>query len=375
MMLHMMLRMMLRIKLLRKLLSKFLWVSTLIVLNVLSVQSALAQNQPIATEHTWVAKDFKFHTGEVFKELRIGYQTLGAPGGEPVLILHGTAGSSKTLMNPNFAGELFGPGQVLDANKYFIVIPDSIGTGRSSKPSDGLKRQFPRYNYDDMVSAQYRLVSEGLGLSHLRMVLGNSMGGMQTWLWGERYPDFMDLLVPMASSPSAMSGRNWMMRRLIIDAIQNDPTWNQGNYSEQPKSLQFASAFFSIATSGGSQALQRLGSSKDKADAFVNAKLKDNAQADANDNLYQWESSADFDPEPRLKNIKARMLIINAADDERNPPELGHMERALKILPHARLFLSPASDQTAGHSTTGLAKWWSDELRKELSTTAQATQR
>jgi homoserine O-acetyltransferase len=193
------------------------------------------------------------------------------------------------------------------------------------------------------------------------------MGGMQTWLWGTHYPDFMDLLVPMASTPSAMSGRNWMMRRLIIDAIQNDPTWNQGNYTEQPKSLQFASAFFSIATSGGTKALQRIGPTKDLADAYVNQKLKENTPADANDNLYQWESSADYNPEPDLKKIKARVLIINAEDDERNPVELGRLEKALEVLPNARLFLIPSSDQTSGHGTTSQAKWWSHELQKELS--------
>jgi len=340
---------------------------TLLLLLLSSTINAFAQNYPTPSEHTWVAKDFKFHTGEVFSELTIGYKTLGTPGAQAVLILHGTAGSSNTMLTSNFAGQLFAPGQALDASKYFIVIPDSIGVGRSSKPSDGLRRKFPRYNYQDMVQAQYRLITEGLGLKHLRLVLGNSMGGMQTWLWGIQYPDFMDLLVPMASTPSAMSGRNWMMRRLIIDSIQNDPTWREGNYTEQPKSLQFASAFFSIATSGGTKALQKIGSTKDLADAYVNQKLKENSQADANDNLYQWESSADYNPEPELKKIKARVLIINAQDDERNPVELGRIEKALEVLPNARLFLIQGSDQTAGHGTTGQAKWWSHELQKELS--------
>ena len=330
------------------------------------VIGAHAQNYPQPVEGSWVAKDFKFHTGETFKELKIGYQTVGEPSGLPVLMLHGTAGSAKSLLNMNFAGELFGPGQALDAKKYFLILPDSIGVGLSSKPSDGLKRQFPRYNYDDMVQAQYRLVTQGLGIEHLRLVSGNSMGGMQTWIWGIKYPEFMDVLAPLASTPSAMSGRNWMMRRLIIDAIQNDPTWNHGNYTEQPKSLKFASTFFSLATSGGTKAMQKIGSTREKADAFVNSKLNEPMAADANDNLYQWEYSADYDPQPFLKNIKARVLIINAEDDERNPPELGRMEQVLKQLKNARLHLIPSSDQTSGHGTTGQAKWWSQELLKEL---------
>jgi homoserine O-acetyltransferase len=330
------------------------------------VLGAHAQNYPQPVAGLWVAKDFKFHTGEIFKELNIGYQTVGDPSGVPVLMLHGTAGSANSLLNMNFAGELFGPGQALDAKKYFIILPDSIGVGRSSKPSDGLKRQFPKYNYDDMVLAQYRLVTQGLGIDHLRLVSGNSMGGMQTWLWGIKYPEFMDLLAPLASTPTAMSGRNWMMRRLIIDAIQDDPTWNKGNYTVQPKSLKFASTFFSIATSGGSKAMQRIGSTRQKADDFVNSKLNEPMAADANDNLFQWESSSDYDPEPFLKNIKARVLIINAEDDERNPPELGRMEQALKQLKNARLYLIPSSDLTSGHGTTGQAKWWKQELLKEL---------
>ena len=336
------------------------------VLFMMNVLGAKAQNYPQAIERTWVAKNFKFHTGEVFKELTVGFTTVGDPKGLPVLMLHGTAGSAKSLLNTQFAGELFGPGQALDANKYFIVLPDSIGVGRSSKPSDGLKRQFPRYNYEDMVKAQYRLITEELGIEHLRLVSGNSMGGMQTWLWGVLYPDFMDLLVPLASTPSAMSGRNWMTRRLIIDSIKNDPTWNNGNYTEQPKSLKFASAFFSIATSGGTKALQRIGATREKADAFVNSKLSDATPADANDNLYQWESSADYDPEPFLENISARVLIINAEDDERNPPELARIERALQRIKNARFHLIASSDQTSGHGTTGQAKWWHQELSKEL---------
>src|SRR5438477_9612459 len=191
----------------------------------LAMTACWAADYPAPKENDWVVRDFRFHTGEVLPELRLHYTTVGAPTGEPVLILHGTAGSGTGLLTPAFAGELFGPGQPLDAARYYIILTDAIGTGKSSKPSDGLRMKFPKYNYDDMVDAQYRLVKEHLGLRHLRLVLGNSMGGMHTWLWGEKYPDYMDALVPMAAQPTAMASRNWMMRRLIIDTIRNDPTW------------------------------------------------------------------------------------------------------------------------------------------------------
>ena len=202
----------------------------------LTALPGLAADYPAPKEGSWVVRDFRFHTGEVLPELRLHYTTVGAPTGEPVLILHGTTGSGAGMLTPAFAGELFGPGQPLDASRYYIILPDAIGTGKSSKPSDGLRTSFPKYNYDDMVDAQYRLVTEHLGVRHLRLVLGNSMGGMQTWIWAQKYPDFMDVAVPMASLPTEMSGRNWMMRRLIIDSIRNDPEWMNGNYTKQPRS-------------------------------------------------------------------------------------------------------------------------------------------
>ncbi|MFT7116571.1 MAG: homoserine O-acetyltransferase [Rhodoferax sp.] len=329
---------------------------------------ATAQNYPTPSPGSWTAKDFRFHTGEVMTELKMGYTTVGEPTGEPVLILHGTTGTGTGMLTPAFAGQLFGPGQALDANKYFIILPDSIGTGRSTKPSDGLRAKFPQYNYTDMVAAQYRLVTEGLGVKHVRLILGNSMGGMQTWMWGIVHPDFMDVLVPMASLPSAMSGRNWMMRRLIIDSVRNDPEWMDGNYTTQPRSAQFASVFFGIATSGGNQALQRLAPTSEKADQLLDQRLQAPFNGDANDNLYQWASSRDYNPLAGLEKIKARMLVINAADDERNPPELGVIERELKRVPNARLLLLPASDLTAGHGTTGQAKWWKDQVAELLGT-------
>jgi homoserine O-acetyltransferase len=324
--------------------------------------TAQAQTFPAPKESSWTARDFRFHTGQVMPELRINYVTIGDPKGEPVLVLHGTTGSAQSMLGPGFAGELFGPGQPLDAARYYVIIPDSIGHGKSSKPSDGLRAAFPKYNYEDMVDAQYRLVKEGLGIKHLRLVIGNSMGGMQTWIWGTRYPGEMDALVPMACQPSEMSSRNWILRRLIVDSITNDPEWNGGNYTKQPKSAQFASVFFNFATNGGDQALYKAAPTRAQADAMLDARLKAAFPADANDTLYQWASSGDYNPSPGLEKIQAAVLAINAADDERNPPETGIMERELKRIRNARLFLIPASENTAGHGTTANARWWKTQM-------------
>ena len=313
----------------------FLNLFIVILMSVFPV-SAFAQNFPNQKYEVWPAKDFRFHTGEVAPTLNIGYTTIGNPSGEVIVILHGTTGTGAGMLSSAFGGELFGPGQPLDAAKYFIVLPDSIGTGKSSKPSDGLKAQFPKYNYDDMVAAQYRLLTEKLNLKHVRMVLGNSMGGMQTWLWGVKYPNFMDILVPMASMPSEMSGRNWMMRRLIIDSIRNDPEWMDGNYVKQPRSLQFASVLYAIGTNGGNQSLQRQAPTRAKADQLLNERLAAPFTGDANDHLYQWDSSRDYNPLDHIDKIKATLLAINSADDERNPPERGAVEPALMRVPGGR---------------------------------------
>ena len=325
-----------------------------------------AADFPAPKEGSWVVRDFRFQSGEVLPELRLHYTTVGAPTGEPVLILHGTTGSGASMLTPAFGGELFGPGQPLDASRYFIILPDAIGTGKSSKPSDGLRTGFPRYSYDDMVVAQYRLVTEHLGVRRLRLVLGNSMGGMHTWIWAQKYPDAMDVAVPMASLPTEMSGRNWMMRRLIIDAIRNDPEWMNGNYTTQPRSLQFASVFYSLATSGGNQGLYRQTPTREKADQLLNQRMSAPFRGDANDHLYQWESSRDYNASPGLERIKATLLAINSADDERNPPELGLLDREIKRVPNGRVLLIPASDQTAGHGTTGQARFWKASLAELL---------
>ncbi len=328
-----------------------------------------AADFPAPTESDWVAPDFRFHTGEVMPRLRIHYTTLGKPGSPAVLVLHGTAGSGTSMLSPAFAGELFGPGQPLDASRYFIVLPDAIGAGKSSKPSDGLRAAFPRYNYDDMVLAQYRLVTEGLGLQHLRLVIGNSMGSMQTWIWGVTHPDFMDALVPMASQPTAMSGRNWLMRRMIVDAVRNDPDWNNGNYTTQPRQLRTANIFFNVATIGGTLAYQKAAPTREAADKLLADRYAAPFKADANDYLYQWESSGDYDPSPGLGRIRAALLAINSADDERNPPELATVDRAVQQIKGARYHLIPASEATRGHGTTAMAAFWKEQLQVLLQET------
>lgn len=317
---------------------------------------------PTPTEASFVLKDFRFHTGEVLPEVRINYLTIGDPAKEAVLILHGTAGSGRAMLRDSFAKNLFGPGQPLDAGKYFIVLPDAIGTGKSTKPSDGLKGKFPLYNYDDMVLGQYRLLTEGLNIKHLRVIVGNSMGGMQTWLWAVNYPDFMDAAVPMAAQPTAMASRNWMLRRMITDAIRNDPAWKNGDYSEQPQFFRQINVYYGIATNGGSQAYQAKAPTREKADQLYAAMLKNQTRMDANDFLYQWDSSRDYDPEPKLANIRAPILLINSADDERNPPETGITQAAIERIPNARLYLIPGSPTTAGHGTVMNAALWKEEF-------------
>jgi homoserine O-acetyltransferase/O-succinyltransferase len=333
--------------------------------------SAVAADLPAPKEADWVARDFKFHTGEVLPELRLHYTTIGEPSGQPVLVLHGSGSSAAGMLTDNFAGQLFGPGQPLDATKYYIIIPDSIGHGKSSKPSDGLKTKFPKYDYADMVDAQYRLLTEGLGLRHIRLVIGNSMGGMQTWLWGEKYPGYMDVLVPMASQPTAMASRNWMLRRMMLELIRNDPEYQDGNYTTQPRFLKLASVFYGIATAGGTLNYQKFAPTNQKADQLVDARLAAPMNADANDFIWAWNSSADYDAAPGLERIEASVLAINSADDERNPPESGIEEAALKRLKNAKLHLIPASDETRGHLTTGMAKFYSQQLRDFLSAAPQ----
>lgn len=335
--------------------------------------SAMAADYPAPKQGDWIARDFKFHTGEVMPELRLHYTTVGEPSGQPVLVLHGTGGSGASMLTPGFAGELFGAGQPLDAAKYYIIIPDGIGHGKSSKPSDGMKTGFPKYDYDDMVEAQYRLVTEGLGVKHLRLVIGNSMGGMHTWLWAEKYPKAMDALIPMASQPTEMASRNWMLRRIMLDTIRNDPDYNGGNYTSQPRMMKYAVTAYGIASIGGTLAYQSQAPTAAKADKIVDERLATPITVDANDFVFQWESSHDYNAGEKLEQIEASLLLINSADDERNPPETGLTDAAMKRIKNSRLYLIPASTETRGHGTTGNAKFYSEQVRQLLQTAPQRT--
>ena len=336
-----------------------------LALVLLSVPAAAAE-YPAPKQGDWIARDFKFHTGEVMSELKLHYTTIGDPAGIPAVVLHGSGQSAGNMLTPAFADELFGPGQPLDATKYYIIIPDALGHGNSAKPSDGLKTKFPQYNYVDMVDAQYRLLAEGMGIRHVRLIIGNSMGGMNVWLWGEKYPQYMDALVAMASQPTSMASRNWMLRRMMLETIRNDPEYNNGNYTTQPRFLKIASVFFGIATAGGTLNYQKLAPTREKADKLVDVRLAAPITADANDFLWQWGSSADYDAAPGLEKIEATVLAINAADDERNPPETGLMTQAMKRVKNGKLYLILASDETSGHLTTGNAKFYKQELQKLL---------
>ncbi|QJI37145.1 alpha/beta fold hydrolase [Pseudomonas sp. ADAK13] len=327
---------------------------------------------PAATEGDWVAPEFTFHTGEKLANLKLHYITLGNPKHPAILYLHGTYRPGSDVLSKDFGGELFGPGQPLDASKYYIISTDGIGVGQSSKPSDGLRAKFPEYNYTDMVQAQYRLITEGLGVKHLRLIIGNSMGGMQTWMWGQTWPQMMDALVPMASQPTEMSSRNWMMRRLLVESIKQDPAWNKGNYSVQPPSLRLANALFGVGTSGGTLAYQAAAPTRALADELVDERLNAPQTGDANDFIYQWQSSADYDATPGLGKIQAPVLVINSADDERNPPETGRLEASLRELKDARLLLIPASAETRGHGTTGMAKFYAKALGQFMQQTEKA---
>jgi len=334
--------------------------------------AAVEADYPAPKQGDWIARDFKFHTGETVPELRLHYTAIGAPSGKPVLVLHGSGGSAANMLTPTFAGELFGPGQPLDASKYYIILPDGLGHGQSSKPSDGMKTDFPKYDYADMVDAQYRLVTEGLGVKHLRLVIGNSMGGMHTWIRAVRYPQMMDALVPMASQPTAMAARNWMLRRMMIETIRNDPGYNGGNYTAPPRMMKYAVSAFRFASAGGTLAYQMLAPTAAKADKMIDEQLA-LPIADANDFIYQWEASYDYDPSGGMEKIEARLLAINAADDERNPPETGVTDAALKRIRNGRLLLIPASTETRGHLTTGNAAFYAQPLRELLETAPQRT--
>jgi len=330
---------------------------------------AAAAPYPAPTEADVILHDFRFTSGESLPELRLHYRALGTPRTDPqglvrnaVLILHGTGGSGASLMRPEFAGELFGPGQPLDARRFFIVLPDGIGHGRSSKPSDGLHAQFPHYAYQDMVEAEWRLLTEGLHVNHARLIMGTSMGCMHSWLWGERHPQFMDALMPLACLPTQVSGRNRIWRRLVIDAIRSDPGWQGGEYHTQPAALRTALEMFWLV---GSNPVRRQQEAPTRAqadeliDAYVSERLK---AEDANDLLYALEASRDYDPGPALGTIEAPVLAINSADDLINAPELGILEREIKRVPKGRAIVIPLSPETRGHGTHTIAAVWKQYL-------------
>ena len=324
---------------------------------------------PPPNEGDVVLKDFRFASGETLPALRLHYRTFGHPerdaGGvvrNAVLILHGTTGSGAQFLRPEFAGELFEPGQPLDATRYFIVLPDGIGHGGSSKPSDGLHARFPRYGYRDMVEAQYRLLVEGLGVDHLRLVMGTSMGGMHTWLWGELHPAFVDALMPLACLPAQISGRNRVWRRVVIDAIRDDPDWGGGEYRAQPPSLRTAAEMLFFMSSNPvvrQREMPTLAKSDEVLDAFVAREMK---ALDANDVLYAIEASRDYDPGAALGTITAPLLAVNSADDLINPPELGILQREIGRVPHGRAVVLPFSEATRGHGTHTLAALWKSYL-------------
>jgi homoserine O-acetyltransferase/O-succinyltransferase len=346
------------------------------LLSSLAATSVFAAEYPAPTEGDYTIRDFKFTSGETLPQLRLHYRTLGKPQKDSqgkttnaVLIMHGTTGSGAQFIRPEFAGELFGAGQPLDATKFFIVLPDGIGHGKSSKPSDGMHAKFPRYGYLDMIEAQYRLLGEGLGVNHARLVTGTSMGGMHTWLWGELHPDFMDALMPLASLPTQISGRNRAWRRMIIDSIRNDPAWNSGEYKTQPPSLRTAAEMLWFMSSNPvlrQKEAPTLAKTDEVLDKFVEQIVKAD---DANDVLFAVEASHDYDPGLNLEKIRAPLLAINSADDLINPPELGILEREIKRVPHGRAIVISMSEKTRGHGSHTLAALWKDELAKLLKET------
>ena len=352
-----------------------MWALTLALFVALS--QAPQRSTPAApAEADFVMKDFRFSSGEALPELRIHYRTYGTPRrnaqgvvDNAVLVMHGTGGTGAQFIRNNFAGELFGPGQPLDASRYFIILPDDIGHGGSSKPSDGLRAKFPRYGYVDMVTAEHRLVTEGLGVNHLRLVMGTSMGGMHTWLWGSRYPDFMDALMPLASVPTQIAGRNRAWRRVVIDAIRNDPEWKAGDYTTQPQSLRTAALMLWLV---GSNPVRRQAAAPtlEAADRVLDAYIANYIKTgDANDILYALESSRDYDPGPGLEKIVAPLVAVNSADDIVNPPELQILEKEIARVKKGRAVMLPLSERTDGHGTHTMAAVWKEHLVQLLKET------
>jgi homoserine O-acetyltransferase len=345
----------------------------LLFVALIACAHARASDYPTPREGDFIVEDFPFKSGERLSPIKLHYYTLGAPEKGPdgkvrnaVLILHGTGGSGRNFLTPTFGGVLFGPGQLLDATKYFIILPDNLGQGRSSKPSDGAHMRFPHYEYDDLIELQYRLVTQGLGVNHLRLVMGTSQGGMHAWLWGEQHTDFMDALMPLASNPVEIAGRNRMMRRMISDAIRNDPEWKNGEYEKQPRGLADALHILLLMGSSPLQ-MQKLYPTREKADDYLEESVaRQMRTTDANDMLYYFDGSRNYNPEPNLEKIVAPLTAINSADDMINPPELKIVERDIKRVKRGRFVLLPTTDQTRGHGTHSLPAIWQKHLAELL---------
>ena len=332
------------------------------------------RNYPAPVEGNYVIPNFRFRSGEVLPELKIHYRTIGTlktdsqgVARNAVLIGHGTGGAGTQFLSPQFGNVLFGPGQLLDATRYFIILADGIGHGGSSKPSDGLHANFPHYTYDDMVAAHYELLTKKLGVNHLRLVMGTSMGGMQTWVWGETYPDFMDALMPLASLPVEIAGRNRIWRRMAMDAIRDDPEWLGGEYRTEPMRALMAAEDLLLLVGSAPLFWQKQAPTRDTADKFYADRLKAAvARLDANDLLYQLDSSREYNPSPKLETIKEPLVAINSADDVINPPELRIIEREIKRVKRGRFILLPITDQTRGHGTHTLPAIWQRYLKELL---------
>lgn len=346
--------------------------SAIVVLSAASLSHAAGYPPP--QEGDFTIRDFHFHSGETLPELKLHYRTIGKPRRDAsgktanaVLILHGTGGSGAQFLNEHFAPVLFGPGQLLDASKYFIVLPDGIGHGHSSKPSDALHARFPHYDYDDMVTGHHQLLTRGLGVDHLRLVMGTSMGGMQSWVWGEKYPDFMDALLPLASLPVQIAGRNRMMRRMIMDAIRNDPEWHNGEYTHEPRQGLVTAVYILTIMSSSPLQMQKQAPTRDAADNVLHRLVRTRLEhLDANDLLYQLDASRNYNPRPELGRIQAPLIAINSADDQINPPELGILEREIQHVKRGRAVVLPITDETRGHGTHTVAALWKQYLAELL---------
>jgi homoserine O-acetyltransferase len=334
---------------------------------------ARAASYPEPVQGDYVIRNFEFAGGEVLPELKLHYFTLGNPARDAngrvtnaVLLLHGTGGKGKTFLTDGFAGELFGTGQPLDAGRFYIIVPDNLGHGQSTKPSDGLRAKFPRYGYADMVAAQRRLVTDGLGIQHLRLIVGTSMGGMHAWMWAVSAPDFVDAVLPLGCLPDQIAGRNRMERRLMVDAIRNDREWNGGDYAKQPQGLVTAMRMVVIGA-GSVRRYYIEAPSQEATDRLLDRQVQQRLEGmDANDFLYAWDASRDYDPGLGLERIRAAVTAVNFEDDERNPPELGVMEREIKRVKNGRYVLLQGGPDTRGHGTTGMAKLWKQYLAELL---------